>query len=73
MTIKLQARDENRGLNSLKELRDKNLFNVNFHQLDIENTDSINALASYIKNKYGGLDILINNAAILYQVINLLN
>ena len=67
----MQARDEQRGLSSLKELRDKNLTNVNFHQLDIENIDSINTLASYIKNKYGGLDILINNAAILYQVINI--
>ena len=39
-----------------------------FHQLDIDSQDSIDKFAAYIKNTYGGLDVLVNNAAIAYKV-----
>ena len=42
---------------------------AHFHQLDIDNLDSIKSFAAYIKNKYNGLDILVNNAAIAYKVL----
>lgn len=41
---------------------------ASFHQLDIDNLESINRFASYLKNKYDGIDILVNNAAIAYKV-----
>ncbi len=41
---------------------------VRFHQLDITNVESIRRLAGYIKKTHGGLDILINNAAIAFKV-----
>ncbi len=41
----------------------------NFHQLEIDNNDSVAAFANYLKEKYGGLDILVNNAAILLRVL----
>ena len=42
-------------------------LNVNFHQLDIENKNSINKFADYLKKTYGGLDLLVNNAAIAFK------
>jgi NAD(P)-dependent dehydrogenase (short-subunit alcohol dehydrogenase family) len=41
---------------------------VNYHQLDIDNIESIQKCAEYIKSKHGGLDLLVNNAAIAYKV-----
>jgi len=41
--------------------------NVTFVQLDINNTTSIATFAGKIKANYGGLDILVNNAAIAYK------
>ena len=45
---------------SLKKLN----LNASFHQLDIENLESIAQFASYLKEKYGGIDILFNNAGL---------
>ena len=48
----------------------KNEENIRFHQLDIDNAESIAKFANFIKEKHQGLDILINNAAILFPVSN---
>ena len=37
---------------------------ANYHQLDIESAESIQKLAAYLKQTYGGLDVLVNNAAV---------
>jgi carbonyl reductase 1 len=42
---------------------------VCFHQLDTDDQDSISQLACFIKDKYGGLDVLVNNAAIYLEVV----
>jgi len=39
-----------------------------FHQLDIENKESINKFADFIKNTYGGIDVLVNNAGVYPKV-----
>jgi NAD(P)-dependent dehydrogenase (short-subunit alcohol dehydrogenase family) len=52
--------------------KDEGVKGVKFHQLDIDDISSINRFADYIKSKYGGLDVLINNAAIAYKA-NLTN
>uniref|UniRef100_A0A4W6BSA9 carbonyl reductase (NADPH) n=1 Tax=Lates calcarifer TaxID=8187 RepID=A0A4W6BSA9_LATCA len=39
-----------------------------FHQLDINDLNSITAAAAYFKEKYGGVDVLVNNAAIAFKV-----
>uniref|UniRef100_A0A146LAV6 carbonyl reductase (NADPH) n=1 Tax=Lygus hesperus TaxID=30085 RepID=A0A146LAV6_LYGHE len=65
-TVILTARDERRGQDAVKKLNQENLHPV-FHQLDVDNVESINSLASFIKTKYGGLDILVNNAGIVFQ------
>ena len=40
---------------------------MKFHQLDIDNQESISNFAKFIRDTYGGLDILVNNAAIAYK------
>jgi carbonyl reductase 1 len=64
--VYLTARSEDRGQAAVKELATENL-KVHFHQLDIDNEESIKTLAAFIKEKYGGLDLLVNNAAIAFK------
>jgi NAD(P)-dependent dehydrogenase (short-subunit alcohol dehydrogenase family) len=42
-------------------------LDVTFHLLDVTNTDHINTISSQIGQQLGRLDVLINNAAILYD------
>lgn len=65
--VLLTARDETRGKNAVKELEKEGL-KPKFHLLDISSVESIKTLASFLKEKYGGLDVLVNNAAIAYKV-----
>lgn len=51
------------GLEAVKKI-DSPLGQVIAHQLDITDEESVNNLVRFIKNNYGGLDILINNAAV---------
>lgn len=37
-----------------------------FHQLDINDESSVLKFRDYLLNNYGGLDVLVNNAAILF-------
>ena len=61
------ARNEERGLSAVKDLEKEGL-KPKFHQLDITDHQSIVKLKEYIVDKYGGLDVLINNAGIAYKV-----
>ncbi|CAI9726669.1 Hypothetical predicted protein [Octopus vulgaris] len=60
------ARDVGRGEAATARLN-KEGCHSKFHQLDITDSKSISALAKYLKETYGGVDILVNNAAIFYQ------
>ncbi len=62
--VVLTARDENRGAKAAKSLQNEGL-DVRFHQLDVTDEASAKRLAEYLSDKFGRLDILINNAAIL--------
>lgn len=70
--IYLTARDETRGMEALRSLQKmeecKQPERLKFHQLDILDESSIKALHDHLKSEYGGLDILINNAAIAFKV-----
>ena len=46
----------------------KDSENVQFHQLELTSKDSIAKFQKYLTEKFGGLDILINNAGILLKV-----
>ncbi|GFQ87534.1 carbonyl reductase 3 [Trichonephila clavata] len=63
----LTARDEERGKAAVEKLKAEGL-NPEFHLLDISDENSIKTLASFLKNEYGGLDVLVNNAAIAYKM-----
>lgn len=65
--VYLTARDEGRGKAAVEQL-EKLGFSPKFHQLDIDDSKSIANFASYIKNTYGGLDALVNNAAMAYKM-----
>ncbi|XP_076046160.1 carbonyl reductase [NADPH] 1-like isoform X2 [Oratosquilla oratoria] len=65
--VYLTARNEERGKAAVAELN-KLGYNPSFHLLDIDSKDSINTFAEYLKETYGGLDVLVNNAAIAYKV-----
>lgn len=65
----LTARDVTKGNDALKKLDELNL-KANFHQLDVNDQDSCDKFGDYLKNKYGGIDVLVNNAGIYFNVRN---
>lgn len=62
----LTARDEQKGVEAVAQLASENL-SVHFIQLDIIDDQSINRAAEQVKLRFGKLDVLINNAAILLK------
>lgn len=60
-------RNEELGKQAVEKLESEGL-KPKFHQLDIDSGDSIEKFKNYISSTYGGLDILINNAAIAYKM-----
>jgi carbonyl reductase 1 len=64
ITVVLTARDATRGAEAIQSLKREGFENVNFHTLDVGSQESIDALAEWLRTTYGGIDILINNAAI---------
>jgi len=64
--VLLTARDEGRGKAAVTELQKEGL-NPRFHQLDICDSGSIACLRDFLKETYGGLDVLVNNAGIAYK------
>lgn len=65
--VYLTARDSGRGQEAVKLLSSEGLKPM-FHQLDINDLSSITAAAAFFKDKYGGVDVLINNAGIAFKV-----
>lgn len=66
ITVVLAARDEGRGLMATQHLHKDGLTNVLFRKLDISKPQSVTDFAAWIKQTFGGLDILVNNAAVLH-------
>jgi len=62
----LTARDKEKGLGAMNAMKSENL-SVHFQQLDITDEKSISQAAEAVKTKFGTLDVLINNAAILLK------
>ncbi|XP_046567681.1 carbonyl reductase [NADPH] 1-like [Haliotis rubra] len=59
----LTSRDEGRGQAAIADLNKEGL-KPKFSQLDINDRSSIERLKSFLLSTYGGLDVLVNNAAI---------
>jgi len=64
--VYLTARNADLGKQAIEELKKEGL-KPHFHQLEIDNNESVVAFATYIKDNYGGLDVLVNNAAIAFK------
>ena len=66
-TVYLTARNELPGKEAVASLKRQGL-KTKFHQLDIDNLSHIKAFARFIKDKHGGLDVLVNNAEVTFKV-----
>ncbi|XP_070566120.1 carbonyl reductase [NADPH] 1-like isoform X2 [Ptychodera flava] len=64
--VYLTARDGGRGQQAVQDLGKENLH-PKFHQLDITSKESIGKLKEFLEKNYGGLDVLVNNAGIMYK------
>lgn len=66
LTIILTARDITKGKAASKRLNDKGL-DVTFYQLDVSDESNINHIADQVESQFDRIDVLVNNAAILYD------
>ncbi|KAM4591345.1 carbonyl reductase [NADPH] 1-like isoform 1-T2 [Odontesthes bonariensis] len=64
--VYLTSRDVGRGQEAVESLTSEGLKPL-FQQLDINDVNSIAAAAAFFKEKYGGVDVLVNNAGIAYK------
>ncbi|XP_020851667.2 carbonyl reductase [NADPH] 1-like [Phascolarctos cinereus] len=62
----LTARNPTLGQEAVKKLKEEGLNPV-FHQLDINDQQSIRTLREFLKERYGGVDVLVNDAGILFK------
>jgi NAD(P)-dependent dehydrogenase (short-subunit alcohol dehydrogenase family) len=66
MRVILSARDIDKGSKAAKQLSDRGL-DVVFYQLDVSNQRHITHVSEQIIQQFARLDVLVNNAAILYD------
>ncbi|KAI5702798.1 hypothetical protein M8J75_004241 [Diaphorina citri] len=69
--IYLTARDKKKGAEAVQVLKDMKLCKhpekLRFHELNVLNEEHTDDLYHHLKKEHGGIDILINNAAIAYK------
>ena len=65
--VYLTSRNEELGQKSVKDLQDSYGLKANCFPLDITKLATINKLKEYLVEKYGGLDVLVNNAGMAYK------
>ncbi|MGW4243845.1 SDR family oxidoreductase [Nocardia sp. NPDC004722] len=63
MTVLVGARDAGLGQAAVDKLRAEGA-DAHFVQIDVSDEESVNAAAARIEAEFGGLDVLVNNAAI---------
>lgn len=66
-TVILTARVPELGEKAAEDLRSEGL-NVIFHQLELTNANSVAALRTFVDSKFGGLDVLVNNAGLAFKL-----
>jgi len=60
----LTARSESSKDEACSALKEEGIQQPVFHQLDVTKHDSILRLKDFLQNRYGGLDVLVNNAGV---------
>lgn len=65
----LTARDVNKGQDAVNKIRSSDhRANISFHQLDVRDTSSVDALATHVRSSHNGtLSVLVNNAGFAYH------
>jgi NAD(P)-dependent dehydrogenase (short-subunit alcohol dehydrogenase family) len=66
-TAVLGSRDRDKGRKAAEALAADGLQGVEARRLDVDDPDSVRELARELDGKFGRLDVLVNNAAILYD------
>jgi len=66
LKVILTARDRTKGERAAKELTEQGL-DVVFHKLDVSDKENIVSVCNAIEKKFSRLEVLVNNAAILYD------
>ena len=66
LKVILTARDHAKGKRAAKELTEQGL-DVVFHKLDVSDKENIVSVYNAIEKKFSHLEVLVNNAAILYD------
>lgn len=66
LTVILGARDVTKGETAAKQLKDRGL-DVLFSHLDVSNNSHIDRIVCQIEQQFRQIDVLVNNAAILYD------
>jgi NAD(P)-dependent dehydrogenase (short-subunit alcohol dehydrogenase family) len=66
-TVLLTARDPNKGNMAVNKLVDNEGLDVIFYLLDVTNKDHVKTISKQVEQQYGRLNVLVNNAAILYD------
>ncbi|KAJ4761830.1 NAD(P)-binding Rossmann-fold superfamily protein [Rhynchospora pubera] len=69
LTVILTARDPEKGQKAVESLRAQGI-DVWFKRLDVADISSITDFASWLHQVFGGLDILVNNAAVSFNELN---
>lgn len=71
LTVVLTARDEKLGTAAVENLKSEGIESVHFHPLDVTSSESVEKLASWLKPKFGGIDILVS-FPILVHIVQIL-
>jgi NAD(P)-dependent dehydrogenase (short-subunit alcohol dehydrogenase family) len=66
ITVLIGARDEKKGKRAAEELREEGVDAYNI-VIDVDNNESIKTAAASVEHEYGRLDILINNAGVMFH------
>uniref|UniRef100_B9NDQ2 Uncharacterized protein n=1 Tax=Populus trichocarpa TaxID=3694 RepID=B9NDQ2_POPTR len=67
LTVILTSRESSTSLEAANVLKELGL-SVDFHQLDVLDSLSIKKFAEWIEQTYGGIDVLVNNAGVNYNL-----
>lgn len=67
LAVLLSVRNIDKGQRAAKQLTNDGLEDITFCHLDVLNQNDLDRVAYNIEQEHGHLDVLINNAAILYD------
>ena len=62
--VVLTSRDDTKGLKAVDELH-RNGLKVDYHNLDVASDKSVSKFTAFCRQKYGRVDVLVNNAGVL--------